>query len=162
MNPFSEIKSSLRTRLGSHWDALPSDNPARVRVGNRFARNFLKPTARQAADFPAVDVRRVETRGMKLTSTSGHFLAVYEFGITSDERASTDDTEALDESEWQLIRCAVGASSAGLGLSYVHQITVESSQQTVGDATQGATQRWTSAVRVVIEFSQPKTEIIPS
>jgi hypothetical protein len=164
-NPFTEIKAALRTRLGSHWDALAADNPARVRVGNRWGRNALKPPSRQPADLPAVDVRRVETRDMKLTSSSGVFLAVFEFGITSDERASTDDTEVMDASEWELIRCAIGAavSTPPLGLSYVQRIGVESSQQTLADPAQsGGTQRWTSAVRIVVEFNKPRSEIIPS
>lgn len=167
-NPFTEIKAALRTRIGTHWDGLAADDPARVRVNNRWGRNALKPTSKQFADLPSVDVRRNELRELKLTSSSGLFIVAFEFGVLSDDRASTDDTEALDATEWELIRCAVGASvptppQPVLGLSYVQRVGVEFSRQTLGDDVRSpGTQRWSSAVTVLVEFNKPKTELIPS
>lgn len=161
-NPLTEIKTALRGYLAAHWDALPADNKAKVRVGNRGGVIFRK--GQQFADNPAVDTRRVELRDVSplKTSSSGTFVAVYELGYRSDERKTDDDLEVLDATEWELVRVATKACVEKLGLSYVLRVAVEAARQTVAATEMTKEGQWSGAATLIIEFQQTRAQIIPS
>jgi hypothetical protein len=162
MNPFTEIKTALRGYLAAHWDSLPADDPAKVRVNNRGGVIFRK--GQGVSDSPAVDTRRVELRGANplATSSSGVFVAVYELGYRSDEGKRDDDTESLDATEWELVRVAAKASVAKLGLSYVLRVGVEAARQTTAATEMSKEGQWSGVVTLVVEFAKPRSEIIPA
>jgi hypothetical protein len=161
-NPFTEIKAALRGYLAAHWTAMADDNPAKVRVANRGGVIFRK--GQQFADNPAVDTRRVEIREANTTrtSTSGGFVVVYELGYRSDERKTDDDIEVLDATEWELVRVAAKASDEKLGLAYVNKVRVEAARQTTAETEMSKEGQWSGAATLVIEFTKPRTEILPS
>jgi hypothetical protein len=66
-NPFTQIKTAIRAYMDDHWAALDDDNPAKVKIGNRWRRR-LKPNT-QPADLPEVDLRPVEGGGNKFNAT---------------------------------------------------------------------------------------------
>jgi hypothetical protein len=150
-NPFTEIKAALRGYLAAHWTAMADDNPAKVRVANRGGVIFRK--GQQFADNPAVDTRRVEIREANTTrtSTSGGFVVVYELGYRSDERKTDDDIEV-----------AAKASDEKLGLAYVNKVRVEAARQSVAATEMTNEGQWSGVATLVIEFTKPRTEILPS
>lgn len=160
-NPFTQIKTAIETYVGAHWDSLPSDNPAKVKVGNRWSATQRKG-AIQPADTPAVAVRPVEggDTNVNATSSSGHFTRSYELGIVTS--ATTPEDSTLDQCEWELIRVAAKASSEQLGLgSMVLSVTVSGTRQTNQDFEAGRQHRWwTGAVTLSVKFQVSKASIL--
>jgi hypothetical protein len=161
-NPFTEISSALRGYGEAHFTALPDGHKAKVRVGNRGGVIFRK--GQQFADNPAWYIRRVELRDVSplKTSSSGTFVVVYEIGYRSDETKQGDDTESLDAVEWELVRVATKACVEKLGLSYVLRVAVEAARQTVAATEMTKEGQWSGAATLLIEFTKPRTEILPS
>jgi hypothetical protein len=161
-NPFSEIKTALRGYLAAHWDGLPADNPAKVRVNNRGGVIFRK--GQQAADNPAVDTRRVAIRDANplATSSSGLFVTAYELGYRSDEQRTDDDTKVIDQTEWELIRVAARAAVEKLGLAYVTRVRVESAAETTAQTDMTKEGQWSGVATLVIEFQQSRAAILPA
>jgi hypothetical protein len=105
-NPITQIRTAIEAAVGAHWDSLPNDNAAKVKVNNRWGANRAKPAARLTADFPAVDIRPAQEQNqndIKFSSGTGVFVRSWELGLATDERP-WDDPAALDEAEWQLVR----------------------------------------------------------
>jgi hypothetical protein len=96
------------------------------------------------------------------TSSSGTFVVVYEIGYRSDETKQGDDTESLDAVEWELVRVATKACVEKLGLSYVLRVAVEAARQTVTATEMTKEGQWSGAATLLIEFTKPRTEILPS
>lgn len=161
MNPFSEIKTALRGYLAAHWESLPADNPAKVRVNNRGGVIFRK--GQQHADNPAVDARRVEIRDAALqTSDTGLFVVAYELAYRSDERKTEDDTETIDQLEWELVRVAAKARAEKLGLSYILRVAFESARQTTAATEMTKDGQWSGVATLVIQFQKSRAEILPA
>lgn len=163
-NPLTTIRQAIEDAVGAHWDSLDEDNPAVVKVGNRWTKNQRKG-ARQPADFPAVEIRPVQEQNQtnpKASSSSGQFIRAWELGCATDA-APTEDPNVLDQCEWELIRAAAKMQRDKLGLpdNLVVDVGVASTRQTTqdGDQNRGRT-RWTGAVVVIVKFQVPTTQII--
>jgi hypothetical protein len=87
---------------------------------------------------------------------------VYELGYRSDERKTDDDIEVLDATEWELVRVAAKASDEKLGLAYVNKVRVEAARQSVAATEMTNEGQWSGVATLVIEFTKPRTEILPS
>lgn len=161
-NPFTQIKTTIETYVGAHWDSLPADNPAKVKVGNRWSTTQRKG-ALAPNDTPAVSLRPVDGGDTNplATSSSGHFSRQYELGIVTDGITPEDST--LDQCEWELIRVAAKASKELLGLTdLVLKVTVSGTRQTNQDLEAGRQRRrWTGAVTITVFFQVSKTSILP-
>jgi hypothetical protein len=68
-NPFTQTADAVRLALETRWNALADNDPAKVKINNRWGRNARKD-ARQVADFPAVDIRPVDGRNLNFGATS--------------------------------------------------------------------------------------------
>lgn len=162
-NPFTQIKAAIRGYVEAHWDSLPTNNPAKVKVGNRWSRDDRK-AARAPADLPAVEIRPVEGGDSKPlhTSSSGVFVREYEFGIATD--GQTTDDPALDQCEWELIRVATKAALEKLDLpELVLKVDISSSRQTDRDLEASRQHRtWTGAVVISVQFQVKRTDIVPA
>lgn len=161
-NPFTQIKTAIRAYLGAHWDSLPDDNIAKVRVGNRFRRNIRPNT--QPADLPEVDFRSAEgsRNQFKASSSTGLFQRTWELGISSDDRSQNDDS--LDQVEWELLRVAAKAAVERLGLSeLVVNVEVDNTQQTKDDPELSRNHKtWSGTVRLIVTFQMSVADIIPT
>jgi hypothetical protein len=117
-NPFTQTADAVRSALEARWDAMADDDPAKVKIGNRWGRNARKD-ARQVADFPAVDIRPVDGRNLNFTATSstGLFQKAYELGIATDGTPVDDNPDVLDAVEWSLTSRRTGGSVGGRGSS---------------------------------------------
>jgi hypothetical protein len=164
-NPFTQTADAVRSALEARWNALADDDPAKVKVGNRWGRNARKD-ARQVADFPAVDIRPVDGRNMNFSASSstGLFQKAYELGIATDGTPVDDNPDVLDAVEWSLIQVAAQAAANKLGLpTLVLKVEIESSRQTPDDESQNrGKRRWSGVVVLVVTIQVPKSQIIPS
>jgi hypothetical protein len=161
-NPLSQIKAAIRAYMGAHWDSLPDDNPAKVKVGNRFRRNVRDQT--QPADLPEVDFRSGEggvTRPFA-SSSSGQFVRAWELGIAGDDHNSGDTS--LDQAEWELIRCAAKMQIELLGLNdLIVKVEIDNTRQTKDDAELNRGHRtWSGAVTLIVTFQVKRSDIIPT
>lgn len=161
-NPFTQIKTAIRAYMDAHWTALPDDNPAKVKIGNRWRRN-LRPNT-QPADLPEVDLRPVEGGGNKFSasSTSAHFQRLYELGIATDDKSASDET--LDQAEWELVRVAAKAQAERLGLTdLVLNVEVDSTRQTKDEPELNRGHKtWSGAVTLIVTFQVTRASIIPT
>lgn len=161
-NPFTQIKTAIRSYLGAHWDSLDADNPAKVKVANRF-RRLLKDNV-QPADLPEVDIRSAEGGRNQFTASSGTglFQRTYELGIASDDKDASD--VSLDQAEWEILRAASKAQQDKLGLSgLVVNVEIDNTRQTKDDAELNrGHKRWSGAVTLVVTFQVPRADLIPT
>jgi hypothetical protein len=166
-NPITQIRTAIEAAVGAHWDSLPNDNAAKVKVNNRWGANRAKPAARLTADFPAVDIRPAQEQNqndIKFSSGTGVFVRSWELGLATDERP-WDDPAALDEAEWQLVRAATKMLRDKLGLpELVVAVAIPATRQTPADQQpqqQGAA-RWSGAVVVAVKFQVKQSDLIPT
>lgn len=158
-NPFTQITTAIKSYVEAHWAALPDDNVAKVRVGNRWGKDRVKP-ARQPADSPAVDIRPLDGGDNKLTSSTGIFARAWELGIGTDDL----EPDVLDQCQWELIRAALKMQTESLGLtSLVMAVKLDSLLSTREDtAANRNTIYWTGAVVLTVTFQVPRVEILPA
>jgi hypothetical protein len=164
-NPFTQVANAVRLALETRWSAMADDDPAKVKINNRWGKNSRKD-ARQVADFPAVDIRPVDGRGMNFTASSstGFFQKAYELGIATDGTPVDDNPDVLDAVEWSLIQTAAKAANDKLGLpTLVLKVEIESSRQTPDDEQQNrGKRRWSGVVVLVVTLQVPRAQILPS
>lgn len=163
-NPLSQIKAAIVAAVNAHWDSLDSDNPAKVKAGNRGnANNVAKPSARRDADFPHVEVEPGDESENKVpsSSTSGTFIRSYLAKIATDDR--TPDANTLDQIEWELLRAALKMSRDKLGLpGLVMTVFVGQTRQTNQDTEpQAGVKRWAGSVALRVQFQVPLTDLLP-
>lgn len=162
-NPFTQIKTAIKSYVVAHWDSLDADNPAKVKVGNRWSLDARKDR-RQPGDLPGVDIKPVEGGDSNpfASSSSGLFVREYELGIATD--GFTVDDPALDQCEWELIRAASKACIEKLNLpALVMAVKVSSTRQTNTDYEASRQHKtWTGAVVISVQFQVKRSDIIPA
>jgi hypothetical protein len=164
-NPFTQTADAVRLALETRWNALADNDPAKVKINNRWGRNARKD-ARQVADFPAVDIRPVDGRNLNFgaTSSTGLFQKAYELGIATDSTPQDENPDVLDAVEWELIRVAAQAAKDKLGLpTLVLKVEIESSRQTPDDEQQNrGRRRWSGVIVLVVTIQVPRAVILIS
>jgi hypothetical protein len=164
-NPFTTVADAVRLALETRWDAMADNDPAKVKINNRWGRNARKD-ARQVADFPAVDIRPVDGRNLNFSASSstGLFQKAYELGIATDGTPQDANPDVLDAVEWSLIQTAAKAAQDKLGLpTLVLKVEIESSRQTPDDESQNrGRRRWSGVVVLVVTLQLPRAQILPS
>jgi hypothetical protein len=164
-NPFTQVADAVRLALETRWDALGDNDPAKVKINNRWGRNARKD-ARQVADFPAVDIRPVDGRSLNFSASSstGLFQKAYELGIATDGTPQDENPDVLDAVEWELIRVAAQAAKDKLGLpTLVLKVEIESSRQTPDDEQQNrGRRRWSGVIVLVVTIQVPRADILIS
>lgn len=158
-NPFTTIKAAIKTYLGNHWDSLAADNPAKIKIGNRFTHKRMPV---QPGDLPEVDVRALEGGETKpfASSSTGLFTRNYQFGITTDQ---ADISDALEQSEWEFVRAAAKMQKELLGLpGTVLRVGISFERETDIDPEMNrGRRRWTGIVVVAVTFQVPISQITP-